>query len=91
MNRDCTLGFLLGLAAGALVGVLYAPKSGDDLRRLVMTRTKESTNDARDRAMELWDTANGLVEKGRAELTRQQEGLKNAVAAGKQAYQEPAG
>ena len=91
MNKDCTFGFLLGLAAGAVVGIMYAPKSGDDFRRLVRTRTKESTDDVRDRAMELWVTANGLMDKGCAEITRQQEGLKNAVAAGKHAYQETAG
>ena len=91
MNKDCTFGFLLGLATGALVGILYAPKSGDDFRRLVMNRTKEGTDGVRDHAAELWDTATGLVDRGRAELNRQQEGMKNAVAAGRQAYQETAG
>ena len=91
MNRDCTIGFLLGLAAGAVVGVLYAPKSGDDFRRMVMTRTKEGTDGVRDYANELWDTANGLVERGRTELYRQEAGVKNAMAAGQKAYQETAG
>ena len=42
-------------------------------------------------AADMWDSANELVGKGRAELARKQEGVKQAVQAGKMAYQETAG
>jgi gas vesicle protein len=68
--------FLAGLGIGALVGVLYAPKSGKETREDL----KASAFDARDRAAKLYsdttdqvtdyvrqgkDAANEYVDKGR--------------------------
>lgn len=91
MNRDCTLAFFIGLATGAMFGVLCAPRSGEDFRRSIATGVKSRSDEVKDQAAGLWDSATGLVDKGHIELVRQQEGLKNAVAAGKQAYAEMAG
>ena len=91
MNRDCTLGLLIGLGAGVAVGVLCAPKSGSDLRRFHGDKTKQGVDSVQEQAAHFRDAASELVEKGRAEITRTQDGLRNALEAGKRAYQESAG
>lgn len=91
MDRNGTLNFLIGLGAGLAIGILYAPQRGEELRRLVANRTKQGADEIKGQAAEMWDSANELVGKGRAELARQQEGVKQAVQAGKMAYQETAG
>ena len=76
MNRqDCTFGFLLGLGAGAVIGLLLAPLSGVEARRLLVAKAQEGADLVKEQAGDLID---GVV--------RQQDGLKNAVEAGKKAY-----
>jgi gas vesicle protein len=57
--------FLAGLGVGALVGVLYAPKSGKETREDIVAGARE----ARERANELYvqgvDQVGQYVEKGR--------------------------
>jgi gas vesicle protein len=84
--RDCTIGFLIGIAAGATVGLLLAPQTGGESRRALAAKTKETAQTAREHAAELLDSATSFVESGRAALVRKQEGLKNAVEAGRKAY-----
>ena len=70
--------FLMGLGAGAAVGVLYSPMSGADTRGFLK-------NKAQDGADYLKNTAMAGIERGKeATITPIQE----AVEAGKQAYQE---
>ena len=76
-QRDCTIGFLIGISTGAAIGLLIAPKAGK-ARRFLHETTKELKSQAND----LLDSANAIVGGG----MRKQEGLKNAVEAGKKAY-----
>ena len=91
MDRNGTLNFLIGLGAGLAVGILYAPRRGDEFRRFVANKTRQKAEEVKGQATEMWDSANEMVESGRAELARKQEGVKQAVKAGKTAYQEVAG
>ena len=90
-NKDCTFGFLLGIGAGVAIGVLWAPQSGTALRRSLMAKTGETSTAIQDQAADLIDSAAGFVEKGRAGLARQQDGIKTAVEAGKKAYLQSVG
>ena len=91
MNKDCTLGFMIGLGFGVGIALLFAPKSGDDTRALIANKTRKGTDYLKQQATELSDSAADFIEKSREEATRQKEGLKRAVETGKQAYQESAG
>ena len=88
MNKDCAFGFLIGLAAGAAIGVLCAPQSGVEFRRLVARKAKRGTDAIAGQATDLWDSASETVEKGRASVVRTQGGLKAAAEAGSKAYRE---
>jgi gas vesicle protein len=45
--------FLVGLGVGALVGVLFAPKSGEDTREYLSKRADEGKDYAQRKAREL--------------------------------------
>jgi gas vesicle protein len=78
--------FLAGMGIGALVGVLFAPQSGDETRDLIAGKAEESREYLLRKSRELKDQATGYVEKGKDLLTEQRQQLAAAVEAGKQAY-----
>jgi gas vesicle protein len=80
--------FLVGLGLGALVGILFAPKSGEETREYLAQRADEGREYAQRKAQELRERAEDLVERGRAAAMRQKESLSAAVDAGRDAYQQ---
>jgi len=65
--------FLVGLGIGALVGVLFAPKSGEDTREYLMDKADEGREYAQRKARELRDRADDLVERGKNVVQRQKD------------------
>src|SRR5258708_8773906 len=78
--------FLAGLGIGALVGVLYAPQSGEETRELLAGKADESRDYVLRKSREIKDQATGYVERGKGIIAEQKEHLTAAVEAGKQAY-----
>src|SRR5215468_7712301 len=79
--------FLVGLGIGALVGILFAPKSGEETREYLSQRAEEGKEYAQRKARELRERAEDLVERGKQVANRQKESLSAAVDAGREAYQ----
>ena len=79
--------FLVGLGIGALVGILFAPKSGEETREYLSQKADEGREYAQRKARELRERAEDLVERGKSAATRQKETLSAAVDAGREAYQ----
>jgi gas vesicle protein len=80
--------FLVGLGIGALVGVLFAPKSGEDTREYLMDKADEGREYAQRKARELRDRAEDLVERGKGVVQRQKDSVSAAVEAGRDAFQK---
>jgi len=80
--------FLAGLGLGAVVGVLYAPRSGSETREVLRARAEEGREYVRGRAREARDHASEWADRGRDALNQQKEQFKAAYEAGRQAYQE---
>jgi gas vesicle protein len=80
--------FLAGLGIGALVGVLYAPKSGRETRDDLMRRADEGREYLNTRGRQARDQVTQFADRGRDVLSRQREQFTAAVEAGKQAYRE---
>ncbi len=78
--------FLAGLGIGALVGVLFAPQSGEQTRDMLADRAGESREYLLRKSRELREQATGYVDRGKEILTEQRDNLAAAVEAGKQAY-----
>lgn len=79
--------FLVGLGIGALVGILFAPKSGEETREYLAQKADEGREYAQRKARELRERADDLVERGKSVAVRQKETLTAAVDAGRDAYQ----
>ena len=55
--------FLVGLGVGALVGVLFAPKSGEETRDYLAQKADEGKDFAQRKARELRERADELIER----------------------------
>ncbi|MGB2628408.1 MAG: YtxH domain-containing protein [Candidatus Acidiferrum sp.] len=78
--------FLVGLGVGALMGVLFAPKSGEDTREYLSKRADEGRDFAQKKARELRDRADDLLERSKEVASRKRESLSAAVEAGRDAF-----
>ncbi|MBZ5502974.1 MAG: YtxH domain-containing protein [Acidobacteriia bacterium] len=78
--------FLVGLGIGALVGILFAPKSGEETREYLANKADEGREFAQKKARELRERAEDLLERSKEVMSRQKEAVSSAVEAGKEAY-----
>lgn len=78
--------FLVGLGIGALVGVLFAPKPGDETREYLSKKAEEGKEYAQKKARELRERAEDLVERGKQAASKQKDSLTAALDAGRDAY-----
>ena len=89
-DRDSNsfLWFLAGLGVGAVVGVLYAPSSGSEMREALRSKADEGRDFIKERARKTREQASDLVDRGREVAKQQKEQFKSAYEAGRQAYHE---
>jgi gas vesicle protein len=80
--------FLAGLGIGAIVGVLYAPKSGDETRDYLRRKGEEGRDYVVNQAGRVREQANDWVDRGKEVVGQQRENWTQAVQAGKQAYRD---
>ncbi|MCI0402305.1 MAG: YtxH domain-containing protein [Acidobacteria bacterium] len=80
--------FLAGLGIGAAIGILFAPRSGEETREYLRERYDDTRDLAKRKAREIKDRTDELVEKGKDFVERQRESVEAAVDAGKQAYRD---
>ena len=80
--------FLFGLGMGVAIGVLFAPKAGEETRELLRSKAVEGRDYLRRRGEEVRESAGEMVSRGREALQGQKEHLSAALEAGKQAYRQ---
>ena len=78
--------FLVGLGVGALVGILFAPKSGEDTREFLAKKADEGKDFAQKKARELRERADELIERSKEVAVRKKDSITAAVEAGREAY-----
>ena len=91
MDKNGLSSFLLGLGVGVGLGMLFAPKSGQETRELIKNKAGEGSDYVKQRSSEIKQTASEWVEKGREALGRQRDNIADAMEAGKQAYRDTVG
>lgn len=57
--------FFAGAAIGAAIALLYAPKSGEDTRRLLKDKALEGKTALTENTRDILDKSRGLYEKGK--------------------------
>src|ERR1019366_5367080 len=88
MEKNGLSCFLLGLGVGVEIGMLFAPKSGQETREIIKNKAGEGTEYIKQRGSEFKDTAAGWVDKSKEAVGRQKETLSDAVEASKLAYRD---
>lgn len=78
--------FLVGLGIGAAIGILFAPKSGEETREYLSAKADEGREYAQKKARELRERAEDLIERSKEIISRQSDAVSTAVDAGKEAY-----
>jgi gas vesicle protein len=80
--------FLAGLGIGAVIALLFAPRSGKETRDMIVHKAEEGRDFVVTKTEEFRKQAEDAVEKGKDLVSKQKELLSAALEAGKQAYQE---
>ena len=91
MDKGDVSCFFLGLGVGIAIGILFAPKSGEETRGMLKSKADEGKEYLKQRSSELRDNAGDLIEKGKQAVSRQKDNLMEAMEAGKQAYRDTIG
>lgn len=71
--------FLAGIGIGALVGVLYAPKSGRETREELLTGAREGTEYVKERSRQAADQVNQYVDRSKETVGQYVDRSKEAV------------
>ena len=79
--------FLVGLGIGSLIGILSAPKSGEETREYISQKGKDGSEYAQKKARELKERAEDLVKHGKEVVMQKKDQIATAVDAGREAYQ----
>jgi gas vesicle protein len=82
--------FLVGVGIGALLGILFAPKTGEETRELLGQRAEEGRDYAQRKAKELRARADELLEHSEELVKTSKDQLTAALDAGKEAYKREA-
>lgn len=80
--------FFLGMGLGVAIGILFAPNSGEETRRLIRDKADEGRDYVKRRSEDVRHSAENAVDRGRSAVSRQRDQLSAAVEAGKQAYRD---
>ena len=89
-NSNSFLWFLAGLGFGALMGVLYAPRSGRETRDAIKNTAQEGSEYLKTRGREAKETVSQWVDRGKDVVGQQKEKISAAIDATRQAYREAA-
>jgi len=64
-NTDKLVWFLAGITVGAALGILFAPKSGHEIRRMIGEKAGEGRDYLADTGREVYSKGRELYDKGR--------------------------
>ena len=73
-SSNILLGFVVGAAAGAVLGILFAPEKGSDTREKLATKGGEFSDDLKSKFN---DAVSNLSEKSKNLFTKGEEVLEN--------------
>ena len=79
---------LLGAAIGAVTALLFAPRSGEETRKLIITKAREGADSVASHTEKVKAKTSEYLGRGKEIVHHQRESLNAAIDAGKKAYRE---
>ena len=80
--------FLVGGGIGAIVALLFAPRTGQETRDIIAQRTADSRGKVASATRSTSEKVSDYLEKGKETVSSQKDQISAAIAVGKQTYQE---
>jgi gas vesicle protein len=80
--------FLIGGGIGAIIALLFAPRSGKETREIIAQKAAESREKLSSAGRNVSTAVSDYVEKGKELVNTQRDQISAAIEAGKQAYRE---
>jgi gas vesicle protein len=80
--------FIVGMALGAIAGLLWAPRRGKETREYLRERSTKGLDTLNQQAGKLRETADAIVKKGKEFIGPHCDSVKTDSEAEKQAHQE---
>jgi gas vesicle protein len=87
-TAEKALFFVLGAFIGAATALLLAPRSGEETRKLIASKARESADYVTSRSRDVAEKTASYIDKGKEIVQQQRDQLSAALEAGKQAYRE---
>ncbi len=87
-SQAVALAFLGGAIAGAVAGILLAPKSGEETRRELRGYAKKTEEELIEKAKEAREALDEMIERGKHFMAEKRADVEAAVTAGKEAMKE---
>ena len=91
MTTQSTTGFMLEIAAGVAGALLFAPYSGAKTQALLARNARDMKKKILSQIDEAGKSTTDLLERGKDEVARHQEGFRRAFEAGSEAYRNAIG
>ncbi|MEK7764318.1 MAG: YtxH domain-containing protein [Nitrospirota bacterium] len=87
-SQAVALAFFGGAIAGAVAGILLAPKSGEETRRELRVYARKAEEELIEKAKEAREALDEMIERGKHFVAEKREAVDAAVTAGKEAMKE---
>ena len=88
MLKGLVIGLLAGGAVGAIVALLYAPKTGRELREKIGELTDDAVGKIKNYANEAQEKIKSTIEDGKEVIREKKSILSTAIEAGKEAMEK---
>ena len=80
--------FLVGGGIGAVIALLFAPRSGRETREIIAQRATEGRERVLSASRNVGEKVSTYIDKGKEVVSTQREQIAAAIEAGKQAYRD---
>ena len=80
--------FVAGAAIGAVLALLYAPKSGEEMRGDIADLTEDAVDKIKEYAKEAQEKIKAAIEDGKETIVEKKSVLASAIEAGREAMQK---
>lgn len=79
---------LLGAVIGATTAILLAPKSGEETRKIILSKARERADTISSQGKVVAEKTSEYLDRGKEIVQQQKDSLNAALEAGKKAYRE---